>query len=138
MQEGISKVMKKILILFWLYPPCVFAVTCPVGFVAYEYDSFVPATGGVCASGYVGHSLDAVCASGGAMACWLVRVLCDAGVTELKTSDGLSFPLYSEKNTSPSIHIKYNDTVCYVDLEEGVANAAINVSYNGVVYHTVK
>ena len=59
-------------------------------------------------------------------------------ITKLNTSGGLSFPLYADKSTSPSIHIKYNNMVCYVDLESGSATGAINVKYNGVVYHAVQ
>ena len=126
------------LILFLLYPFHAFAQSCPAGFVAVEYDTFVPAVGGVCPSGYVAHDVSEVCSVGATGACWLVRALCGAGITKLNTSGGLSFPLYSDKSTSPSIHIKYNNMVCYVDLESGSATGAINVKYNGVVYHTVQ
>lgn len=131
-------VMKKIPILFLLCPFHVFAATCPAGFVTVEHDDFVPAVGGACVSGYVVHDLDVACGTGVTSACWLVRMVCGAGVTQLKTSGGLSFPLYSDKSTSPSIHVKYDNTVCYVDLATGVANSAINIRYNGVVYHAVK
>ncbi len=128
---------KKILILFLLCPFHTFAQSCPSGMVAVEYDAFVPATGGACPSGYVAHDVETICGAGDG-ACWLVRMLCTAGITMLNTSGGLSFPLYSDKSTSPSIYVKYNDTVCYADLEVGSATGAINIKYNDVIYHTVQ
>lgn len=85
------------LILFLLYPFHAFAQSCPTGFVAVEYDTFVPAVGGVCPSGYVAHDVSDICASDVTGVCWFVRALCGAGITSLNTSGGLSFPLYSDK-----------------------------------------
>ncbi len=73
-------------------------------------------------------------------ACWGVeqlRNLCTAGITSLNTSGGLAFPLYAEKSTSPSIYVRYNNMVCYGDLEVGISAGAVNVAYNDVVYHLV-
>lgn len=127
------------IVSFLFLPYAAFAATCPSGMIAYEYDSFVSATSGACPSGYVAHSVDTIC---GAVdgACWLLeqlRALCSAGATNLKTSGGLSFPLYSTRTTTPSLCVQYNDITCYVDLESGTAAGAINVKYNGVTYHTV-
>ena len=108
--------------------------------VAYDYDTFVSAVSGACPTGYVAHDVDAVCGAGDDV-CWLIeqlRELCGSGITQLTTSGGLSFPLYSTRGTTPSLCIGYNDTTCYVDLEAGVATGAINVNYNGVTYHTIK
>jgi len=63
--------------------------------------------------------------------------ICDAGITQLKTSTGLNFPLTATKLTTPSINIGHNNTVCYVPLATGSANSAINVTYGGGVYHTL-
>ena len=65
--------------------------------------------------------------------------LCTAGVTGLYTSTGLRFNLYANKQTSPAIHIMPDgtNTVCYANLAPGVANNAVNVDYNGAVYHSI-
>lgn len=63
--------------------------------------------------------------------------LCDAGVSKIRTSTSLSIPLFATKNTSPSININYNDTICYADLIEGQVSGAINVQYNGIVCCTM-
>ena len=130
--------MKKLIFIFVVFPS--FAATCPTGMVAVEYDTFVSAGAGACPAGYVAHGIDTVCGAGDG-ACWLVeqlRALCGAGITQLNTSGGLSVPLYADKTTNPSLHIKYNSMVCYADLEAGNATGTINVKYNNVVYHTVK
>ena len=117
-----------------------FAASCPTGMVAMEYDNFVSAVSGACPSGYVAHDVDTVCGAGDGV-CWIVehlRELCGAGVIRLKTSGGLSFPLYSTRVTNPSLCVRYNDTTCYVDLEEGGVTDAININNNGVTYHTAK
>ncbi len=62
---------------------------------------------------------------------------CAAGITTLRTGTGLSIPLWAERGTEPSLCVKYNDTVCYGNLEPGQAANTINVNYNGVVYHMV-
>ena len=129
--------MKYLFLSFLMFPIVGMATTCPSGMVAYEYDAYVPTVAGVCPAGYVAHDVSDVCSVGATGACWLVRVLCGAGITTLNTSGGLSFPLYSDKSTSPSIHIKYNDSTCYADLEVGVATGAFHVKYNDIVYHTV-
>lgn len=66
-----------------------------------------------------------------------VKTPCAAGITTLLTGTGLSIPLWAERGTEPSLCVKYNDTVCYGNLEPGQAANTINVNYNGVVYHTV-
>ncbi len=54
----------------------------------------------------------------------------------IKTSTGLSVPLYATKNTTPSISIGIGESVCYADLIPGRASGAINIEYNGQIYHT--
>ena len=66
-----------------------------------------------------------------------VAAPCAAGVTTLRTGTGLIIPLWADKNTTPALHVRYNGTVCYINLEPGNAANAINVEYGGVVYHTV-
>lgn len=62
--------------------------------------------------------------------------LCDAGITRIKTSTGLSVPLFADKHTAPALHIGYNGRTCYADLHSGHMSNAINVNYSGVIYHT--
>ncbi len=63
--------------------------------------------------------------------------LCEIGVGAIKTSTGLSFSLYAEKYTEPSLVVGYNDGKCYGKLEAGKATGTINFNYNGAVYHLV-
>ncbi len=77
-----------------------------------------------CNSGY-GQTYDNQCAQ-----------MCTAGVTTIRTSNGIVVPLFTKKNTSPSIHIGYNNQVCYADLVPGKTTHAIHINYNGTVYHT--
>ncbi len=130
--------MRKLIFLFVVCPKFSLAATCPSGMIAVEYDTFVPAVAGACPSGTVAHNVLDVCSDEMTGTCWLVRMLCAAGITALNTSGGLSFPLYSDKSTSPSLHILYNNTICYGDMASGVAADAININYNGNVYHVVK
>lgn len=62
---------------------------------------------------------------------------CAAGVTTIRTGTGVVVSLWAEKTTQPSLCVKYNDTICYANLEIGTATEAININYNGVIYHTV-
>lgn len=127
----------KVTLLFIIIPFVGFAATCPTGMMAVEYDAFVPAVAGVCPSGYVAHATETVCGTGDG-ACWLVehlRALCGAGITKIKTSNGFSVSLYSDKATTPSLNVGYNGMVCYADMKEGRATGTINVKIDGVVYH---
>lgn len=130
-------IKKMVFVCFLLFPFVAYAQSCPAGMVAVEYDTFVPAVSGACSAGYVAHDTETVCGAGDGV-CWLVRMGCRAGVSSLRTSTGLSVPLYAEKETFPSLCVRYNNTMCYVDLEPGQASGAINIKYNGVVYHTVE
>ena len=77
----------------------------------------------VCNDGY-NQSSDGVCSQ-----------LCGPGFTTLRTGSGLVIPLYSEKLSSPAIHIGYNGGMCYGILESGTGDG-INLEYNGQTYHT--
>ncbi|MBQ2858812.1 MAG: hypothetical protein IJE82_00420, partial [Alphaproteobacteria bacterium] len=63
---------------------------------------------------------------------------CAAGITTLRTGTGVSIPLWAERGTEPSLCVKYNDMVCYANLEAGNSPDAINIKYNNVVYHAVQ
>lgn len=62
---------------------------------------------------------------------------CDIGINQIKTSTGLSFALYAEKYTEPSLVVGHNDGKCYGKLEPGNATGTINFNYNGTVYHLI-
>ncbi len=56
--------------------------------------------------------------------------------TQLKTSTGLSFPLFATKVTSVAINIRQNGVTCYVPLETGIGGTgSLNLTYNNTVYH---
>lgn len=63
---------------------------------------------------------------------------CAAGITQIRTSTGLSFQILKTKPTDHAIYVSApNDgTVCYVPLDSGAASGSINVSLNGSAYHT--
>ena len=77
----------------------------------------------VCNDGY-NQSSDGVCSQ-----------LCGLGFTTLRTGTGLVIPLYSEKLSSPAIHIGYNGGMCYGILESGSGNG-INLEFGDQTYHT--
>lgn len=126
------------LILFFVFPISLFAVGCPTGFVAIEYDNFVSAESVGCPVGYVAHDVNDVCSESSSSVCWLVeqmRALCGAGVSNLKTSTGVSVSLYAVRETTPSLCVQYNNTVCYADMKQGKQTGAININYGGTIYH---
>ncbi len=63
--------------------------------------------------------------------------LCTLGYTTLNTSTGVTVPLFADKRTTPSINIGDVNGACHADLVPGRATGAINVMYNGEIYHTV-
>lgn len=64
--------------------------------------------------------------------------LCTLGFTSLRTTTGIVVPVFTQKNTSPSLHFVKDGNVCYVDLVPGETTGAIHIVYNGVIYHTMK
>lgn len=125
-------------ILFVCVPIGLFAAECPNGFIAMEYADFVPAVSGGCPAGYIAHEIDDVCSDDSSPVCWLIeqmRALCGAGVSNLKTSTGVSVSLYAVRETTPSLCVQYNNTVCYADMKQGQQTGAININYGGVIYH---
>lgn len=132
--------MKKIFafILLFVLPANADGLSCPSGYITVEEQYVTVAD--TCPDGTIMTGSADVCSDGTAV-CWLVeqlRELCGGGISNLKTSGGLSFPLYAARVTTPSLCVLYNETTCYVDLETGFATDAININYNGVTYHTIK
>ncbi len=62
---------------------------------------------------------------------------CEMGFSMIRTSTGLTIPLWAEKYTTPAIHVAYNGGVCYAKLEPGNTAETLNVSYGGAIFHTV-
>ena len=62
---------------------------------------------------------------------------CTAGITHIKSSNGLSVPLYSSARTSPAINVKVNDSVCYGSLATGQSSGALNVRVGSTTYHSI-
>jgi len=63
--------------------------------------------------------------------------MCTAGITTLKTTGGVSIPLYASKNTMHVLGVGYNNQVCYGNLAEGAGTTTLNVNLDGVIYHAV-
>lgn len=65
---------------------------------------------------------------------------CTAGITYIKTSNGLSIPLYNDKRTTPALAVSTNNMTCYANLtfQQDVCEFlnAIHVEYNGKNYYT--
>lgn len=56
----------------------------------------------------------------------------------LKTSTGVSLPLYDVKSTSPALHVLRDGVIYYGNMELGQGTNTLNVDYNGVIYHLVE
>lgn len=67
----------------------------------------------------------------------VTEIACGIGIERIVVSTGLSFALYAEKYTDPSIVIRYNDNLCYGKLESGAGTNSINVKYNNKTYHMI-
>ncbi len=105
---------------------------CPDGFYTVPYDIS-------CGVGFVETTDIPDCNSDTTGSYCLIKnvVPCTSGITVLRTSSGVSVPLWGEKQTSPAIHVQYNNVTCYGNLESGQSANAINLKYNGAIYHTV-
>lgn len=63
---------------------------------------------------------------------------CAAGITVLRTGTGVSIPLWSDKNTTPALAVRYNNMTCWGNLQSGQVTNGINIKYNNQVYHLVE
>ncbi len=95
---------------------------CPDGTYSAGYGVGADDVSDCCVAGYRSHN--GVCAQ-----------MCAAGIEYIKTSTGVSVPLFAEKLSSPALGVGYNGGVCYAGMATGVQSGAINVKYNGHVYH---
>ncbi len=119
--------------------PCVaMGGTCPAGYIIVEKPNVVIVDS--CSAGSLSVDAVSVCGVNSAGVCWVaeqIRSLCNSGIHNLKSSGGVGVALWAERGTVLSLCVKYNGMVCYADLESGQSSGAINVKYNGVVYHTM-
>ena len=127
---------------------------CPESYVDIKAGatSFV-AKNGSCASGYKQYTAEescgympsastcvSLCENGqlttGVGTC---GTLCTLGITTLRTSNGVIVPLWSTKQTQPSINIGYNNGICYGNLTtESTTERQIYVQWDTNKYHTTK
>ena len=64
--------------------------------------------------------------------------ICTAGFRYLKSSTGVSIPLYTSAQTTHSIVVQsQSGAMCYANLAEGEKAKAINVNLNGTTYHAI-
>ncbi len=61
-------------------------------------------------------------------------LMCTAGITYLHIGSNIKIPLYASQRTTPSIHIKTNNTICYANLATGT-NDGLNIKHNNNTYH---
>lgn len=109
--------------------------TCPDGFYTVPYDVS-------CGSGFIDDTDVPNCFEDTSGDFCLVgngpvTVPCAAGVSNIRTSTGLTIPLFAEKYTIPALHVKFNEMICYANLELGQATNAVSVEYNNQIYHLV-
>jgi len=106
---------------------------------------------GKCDTNYSAYGLSANC--GAATDAALCAILCDApavytgvgtcatpcelGARRLNTSNGILVPLYSERQSTPTLNVLFPDGgMCYGNLVSGAARGSINMNYNNTIYHT--
>ena len=127
---------------------------CPENYqdLSLNANTMAKLTNGSCANGYEPykinqqcdeHTNDAICAilcTGGLSYTDIgtCAQTCQSGYTTLKTGNGLSYPMYSTKQITPSINVQIGEDVCYVNLVPGSAEDAIHIRYNDQTYHAVQ
>ncbi|MBQ0013136.1 MAG: hypothetical protein KBS86_01005 [Proteobacteria bacterium] len=109
--------------------------TCPSGYHAMGPDaSFdLQSKTGTCTSGYTSWDSVASCTDDSTDS--ICTTYCGNGYTHLNTSTGLKYNIYSMRQTTPSLNIGTPENRCYINMTSGRASGAINMDYNGSVYH---
>ena len=61
----------------------------------------------------------------------------DTDMNNLKTSTGLSIPIWGNKITTPSINIQHGNTTCYIPLVTGgtIPSNSLRINHNGTTYY---
>ncbi len=118
--------------------------SCPAGTYSDEVAASSPDVCQPCPDGTYSDGGDFECSACATTPCdpttgnpIVTQRLCEIGVGTIKTSTGLSFALYAEKYTEPSLVVGYNGGKCYGKLEAGNAAGTLNFNYNGTLYHLV-
>ena len=116
------------------------ADTCPSGYVQLNKPNYIISLTDSCPSGYskvLGENPLVNCRYSSNKVCMFFADFCKTGVTKLKTSTGVVNKLYDTKTTTPSLVVKTSGGLCYGNLSSGSAKNAVNIKYNGNVYHVV-
>lgn len=121
---------------------------CPANYydIAVSEETLQKNNAGKCNSGYSQYNLVSNCTSDTAEP--LCAVLCTDNMAytgvgtcahpcghTIKTSTGLAIPLYSQSQITPSLNIKLEEGICFGNMVSGAQKGAINIDYNGSVYH---
>ena len=115
------------------------ADTCPSGYTQLN-KNYVISLSDTCPTGYTsvgGENPVVNCTDTTSKVCMFFADYCKMGVTKLKTSTGVVNNLYDTKTTAPSLVVKASGGLCYGNLASGSAKNAVNIKYNGNVYHVV-
>ena len=116
------------------------ADTCPSGYVQLNKPNYIISLTDSCPTGYAlvgGENPVVNCTDTTSKVCMFFADFCKTGVTKLKTSTGVVNKLYDTKTTTPSLVVKTSGGLCYGNLASGSAKNAVNIKYNGNVYHVV-
>lgn len=125
---------------------------CPENFytITSETETLTTPENAKCANGYGSYWLNSNCAAGAsthglcAVLCekdleytglGTCATLCPHGKTELHAKNGMSWPLYAEKLTTPAMNIKMPGGVCYINFLPGAARGTMNVKSTTGTYH---
>ena len=125
--------MKRLYVAFLLlFVVDAFAASCPTGYVSYsrslQLQLAISCPSGTTDIGGLTGSCDT-----SPNTC-MTDYVCESGVSKLKTSTGVSAPLYSQQVTIPSLHVSVGGKVCHTPLIAGKATGAININYNNTIY----
>ena len=63
----------------------------------------------------------------------------EEAIDELHAGASVVYPVLKDKLITPSINVKYGNTVCYVPVDTGNGGTdSLNMSYGNTVYHAVQ
>ena len=122
---------------------------CPTNYndLALNDNTMTTLTNGVCPNGYKTFSIDQQCDENSDDA--ICGLMCENGLNytdigtcvelcpnehkTLRTSTGLIYPMYATKSIIPSINLKIDDDICYVNLMPGETTGAIHIKFNNQI-----
>lgn len=62
------------------------------------------------------------------------ELACTSGTTEVKNKYGTIVSVYKDQYTKPALHIKQNDTECFINMVAGTADNTIHVKQGDITY----